>query len=59
MSLCSDPKRYNLENLRASYLTAPEDISAYSTTTGKYTSIPLIIEYDGRVLSDPPPGLAE
>ena len=53
ISVCPNPKIYNLENLRSDFLTTPGTLS--SGLAGKYSTIPLVIEYDGRVLTDPPP----
>jgi hypothetical protein len=32
--------------------------SSSSQTAASYQDVPLVIEYDGRIISDPPPGLA-
>lgn len=48
-----NPEFYNLENLRKGFLLTPGIRS--SALAGKYATIPLVIEYDGRVLTDPPP----
>lgn len=53
ISPCVNPEYYNLENIRQDFLTTPWVLS--SSLAGKYTTIPLVIEYDGRVLTDPPP----
>ncbi len=60
VSLCIDPAQYDLEKLRAWYLTdlLPAN-AATSTTAASHPWDALIIEYDGRVLSDPPPGLSK
>ena len=55
VSPCASPELYNLENIRKDYLTSPWLASA--SLGGNYLTIPLIIEYDGRILSDPPPML--
>jgi hypothetical protein len=52
-----NPENYNLENLRADFLLSPGTLSA--SLAGKYDTIPFVIEYDSRVLSDPPPILEE
>jgi hypothetical protein len=48
-----NPENYNLENIRADFLVTPGTLS--SLLAGRESSIPLVIEYDGRVLTDPPP----
>ena len=53
ISPCVNPEFYNLENLRKGFLLTPGIRS--SALAGKYATIPLVIEYDGRVLTDPPP----
>ena len=55
VSPCVAAPKYNLQNLRRDFLDTPGTLS--TLLWGKYSAIPLIIEYDGRVLSDPPPGL--
>jgi hypothetical protein len=53
VSPCVNPKYYNLENIRKDFLTTPGSLS--SLLVGRESTIPLVIEYDGRVLTDPPP----
>ena len=55
VSPCIDPKKYNLQNLRRDFLLTPGILS--TLLAGKYSTTPVIIEYDGRILSDPPPAL--
>ena len=53
VSPCVNPELYNLENLRKDFSITPGTLS--SSLEGKYPTIPLVIEYDGRVMTDPPP----
>ena len=57
ISPCANPELYNLENLRKDFIITPGSLA--SSLSGKYPNIPLIIEYDGRVISDPPPILEQ
>jgi hypothetical protein len=52
---CPYPALYNLENLRSDFLMFPGTLS--TTLSGRDPATPLVIEYDSRILSNPPPGL--
>ena len=51
-----DPLLYNLENLRGEYLDLPSKVGHTSPATraSDYPNIPLVIEYDGRLMQNPP-----
>jgi hypothetical protein len=54
-----DPTLYNLENLRSEYLDLPSKAGHTSPATraSEHPNVPLIIEYDGRMMQNPPPFL--
>ena len=51
-----DPTLYNLEQIRIGYIDLALKIGHTSPAprAGEYPSVPLIIEYDGRLLQNPP-----
>lgn len=49
-------KKYDLEYLRDTYTNISSNW-ATGATAAKYRDTSLIIEYDPRILTDPPPGL--
>lgn len=49
-------KRYDLEYLRDTYTDIPANWAS-GATAAKYRDTSVIIEYDPRIISDPPPGL--
>lgn len=54
----STAKLYDLEKIREGYAKL-SDKSGHTATLGRATDFPhtaVIIEYDGRVMRDPPPG---
>lgn len=54
----TEAKKYDLEQIRIGYRDLT-DTSGHTATLGyaaSYGDVPLIIEYDGRILGDPPPG---
>jgi hypothetical protein len=55
---CTNPKHYDLEYLRTYDGTDPAKASM-STRATEHTTSALIIEYDMRLQSDPPPGIPE
>ena len=54
----ADAKRYDLENLRV-YSQGDPNKPAESDTPKQYPGTSLIIEYDMRLQTDPPPGLSQ
>jgi hypothetical protein len=59
VSWVCDPDLYNLQKIREAYLDLA-DKTGHTATTPRaldHSDISVIIEYDGRVLSDPPPVL--
>ncbi len=51
--------KYDFENLRAGFDGTDNTKKAISATAANYPNTPLIIEYDMRVQSDPPPIVAQ
>lgn len=56
-----DPTLYNLEELRADYADLASKVwhTSPAARAGEYPNTPLIIEYDGRLMNDPPPTLGK
>jgi hypothetical protein len=60
LSSCTavESRANDLDYIRDGYFLTPLPANAaINTTAVKYPKIPLIIEYDMRVMQDPPPGL--
>jgi hypothetical protein len=60
LSICTavESRANDLDYIRDGYFLTPLPANAaINTTAVKYQKIPLIIEYDMRVMQDPPPGL--
>lgn len=55
---CVDPAKYDLEKIRPTFDPA-KSAKSLSTTATTHPWVALIIEYDGRMLRDPPPGLSK
>ncbi len=58
VSPCVDPEKYDLEKIRPTF-DPLISIKSSSPTAIIHPWVALIIEYDGRMLSDPPPGLSK
>jgi hypothetical protein len=59
VSWVCDPNLYNLQKIREAYLDLVDKTwyTASSSRAIEYPGVSVVIEYDGRVISDTPPGL--